>query len=59
MPEQLSECILDPKTRTITQLKVEDIGATDTLFSNLYGKSVAPRVKYIKENSWKANVAYE
>lgn len=59
LPEQLAECILDKETRTITQLKVEDIGKIDTLFDTLYGREVPPRVKFIEENSWKADMSYE
>lgn len=59
LPEQLAECILDKETRSITQLKVEDIGKIDTLFDTLYGREVPPRVKFIEENSWKADMSYE
>ena len=59
LPEQLAECILDKETRVITQLKVEDIGKIDTLFDTLYGREVPPRVKFIEENSWKADMSYE
>lgn len=59
LPEQLAECILDKETRTITQLKVEDIGKIDVLFDTLYGREVPPRVKFIEENSWKADMSYE
>ena len=59
LPEQLAECILDKETRAITQLKVEDIGKIDTLFNTLYGREVPPRVKFIEENSWKADMSYE
>lgn len=59
LPEQLAECILDKETRVISQLKVEDIGKIDTLFDTLYGREVPPRVKFIEENSWKADMSYE
>ena len=59
LPRQLAECILDPETRSLTHLTIEDIGETDILFKKLYGKDVPPRVKFIEENSWRANVSYE
>ncbi len=58
-PEELSTFILDEDTRIIRQLTVEDIGKTDKLFKDLYGKDVPPRVEYINNNIWGVEVDYE
>lgn len=59
LPEQLAEALLDEETRKIKRLTVSDIGKTDMLFTNLYGKVVQPRVDYINENPWGVQVDYE
>jgi len=53
--EELATCLLDPATRNILQLTVSDIGATDIMFDDLYGKEVAPRVKFLNEHLEEAN----
>ena len=59
LPEQLAEALLDEETRKIKKLAVSDIGKTDMLFTDLYGKVVQPRVDYINENPWGVQVDYE
>lgn len=54
--EELSLALLDPKTRTFYQLQVSDIGKTETMFQNLYGKKVEPRVKFLAEHLEEAHV---
>jgi DNA gyrase subunit B len=58
-PEELASFILDPKTRKLKQLIVEDLKDTDKLFKDLYGKDVPPRVEYINNNIWNVEVDYE
>lgn len=53
---ELSYCLLEPETRNLYQLEVKDIGATDQMFQDLYGKAVTPRVKFLAEHSEEANV---
>lgn len=53
--EELSECLLEPETRNLYQLTVSDIGKTDKMFSDLYGKNVEPRVKFLEEHLEEAN----
>lgn len=53
--EELSECLLEPETRNISQLIVQDVGYTNILFEDLYGKKVEPRVKFLLEHSEEAN----
>lgn len=52
--EELSYSLLDPITRNVVKLEVNDIQQTDQLFQDLYGKNVEPRVKFILEHSEEA-----
>ena len=54
--EELSYCLLEPATRNVMQLTVEDIGATDIMFKKLYGKAVEPRLRFLNEHLEEANV---
>ena len=54
--DELAECLLDPKTRHIVQLIVSDFEKTDKLFTQLYGKAVEPRVKFILDHSEEARI---
>lgn len=54
--DELSHALLDPATRNVIQLQVNDIDETDVLFKKLYGKSVEPRVKFILEHSEEARI---
>ena len=54
--EELSYCLLEPVTRNVIQLTVEDIGATDIMFKKLYGKAVEPRLRFLNEHLEEANV---
>lgn len=54
--DELSHALLDPATRNVIQLQVNDIDETDMLFKKLYGRSVEPRVKFILEHSEEARI---
>ena len=54
--EELSECLLDPNTRNIAQITVEDITKANRLFETFMGISVPPRREYILKYSEEANV---
>lgn len=49
--EELAHCLLDPANRKVVRLDVVDRQATDSLFEDLYGKAVEPRVRFILEHS--------
>lgn len=49
--EELEESLLNPETRTLKQITVENIAKTDILFDHLMGTSSIPRKKYLEEHS--------
>lgn len=54
--DELAECLLEPETRNVIQLTVEDFGKTDKMFQDLYGRAVGPRVEFLSEHLEEANV---
>lgn len=54
--EELSYCLLEPDSRNLLQLRVSDIGKTDMMFQDLYGKDVKPRVDFLNKHLEEAHI---
>ena len=55
-PEEMAETVMNPETRTLKQICMDDAAAAAKVFLELMGESTTPRKKFIEENAWKANI---
>jgi len=53
-PEQLWETTMDPDTRYLKQIQLEDAAEADRMFSVLMGDAVGPRKQFIKDHAAEA-----
>ena len=55
-PEQLWETTMNPETRLLKQVTIEDAAGADYVFSMLMGEDVGPRREFIEQNATYANI---
>lgn len=55
-PIEMKETVMDPASRTLKRITMEDAAAVAQTFMNLMGEAVTPRKVFIENNAWRANI---
>ncbi|MBR3940019.1 MAG: DNA topoisomerase (ATP-hydrolyzing) subunit B [Bacteroidales bacterium] len=55
-PQQLWDTTMNPDTRTLRQVQIENAAEADRIFSMLMGDDVPPRREFIEQNATYANI---
>ena len=55
-PPEMEETVMNPDTRTLKQITMEDAAEVAKTFMSLMGEAVTPRKKFIEDNAWRANI---
>ena len=53
-PHELWDTTMNPETRTLKRITMEDAVRADEIFTLLMGEKVEPRREYIEQNAFKA-----
>ena len=54
--EELSETTMNPQTRRLLRVRLEDASKADDIFSMLMGDDVPPRREFIERHATYANI---
>ena len=55
-PPEMEETVMNPNTRTLKQITMDEVEEVAKTFMSLMGESVGPRRKFIEDNAWRANI---
>ena len=55
-PTEMAETVMNPESRTLKQITMEDISTASKVFMNLMGENVGSRKEFIEQNAWRANI---
>lgn len=52
----MAQTVMNPETRTLKQITMEDAEKVAKTFLSLMGENVGPRKEFIEQNAWRANI---
>ena len=55
-PSEMAETVMNPETRTLKLITMDDAVLASQTFNELMGQAVAKRKEFIFNNAWRANV---
>lgn len=55
-PHEMAKTVMNPETRTLKQITMDNVTETAKTFMSLMGEAVGPRRDFISQNAWRANI---